>query len=188
MNKLKINIGSGYKRYPDFINIDRDPMCSPNFVVDLEKDKLPFDDNSVCEVKARHILEHLGDGFFHCLQELYRVCEDGAVIDITVPHHRHEYFLNDPTHKRPITVDGLTLFSKKYNDYCVSIDDGSSKLGHYYNVDFEVIWSDYAYDSRYNHMIQAVKEDPALRIQWEQILHENNNIRVETYVKLLVVK
>lgn len=185
---MKINIGGGYKRYPDFLNIDYDKNANPDYVLDLEKDILPFDDSTVEEVKAHHILEHLGDGFFHCMKEIYRVCEDGAIVDIVVPHHRHEYFLNDPTHKRPITPDGLQLFSKKHNNYCISIEDGSSKLGNYFDVDFEVLWVDYNYNPNYLPLIEEAKIDQNKKRILEQVLSECNNVIIETKVKLVVVK
>ena len=35
---MKLNLGSGYKRVPGFVNIDSSPACKPDYVVDLEKD------------------------------------------------------------------------------------------------------------------------------------------------------
>jgi len=110
---MKINLGSGYKRFDGFVNVDNNHDAEPDYIVDLEKDKLPFDDNSVDEIKAHHILEHIGDGFFHLMQEMYRVCEDGAVIDIQVPHHRHEVFFGDVTHIRPITTESRDSSAKR---------------------------------------------------------------------------
>jgi hypothetical protein len=34
---MKLNIGSGYKRYEDFLNIDDDPLVSPDYIVNLEE-------------------------------------------------------------------------------------------------------------------------------------------------------
>jgi predicted SAM-dependent methyltransferase len=112
---MRISIGSGEKRIDDFINCDYDPLTNPDYCFDLEKDPFPFPDNSVDEVLASHVLEHLGDGYFHCIKELYRVCKHGAVIHVNVPHHRNDNFADDPTHKRPITVRGLKLFSKSFS-------------------------------------------------------------------------
>ncbi len=46
---------------------------------------------------------------------MYRVCRDGAVISISVPHPRHDDFINDPTHVRVVTPELLNLFNKKLN-------------------------------------------------------------------------
>lgn len=184
---MNINIGSGYKKPDGYIHVDADPSTNPDHVVNLEKDKLPFDNNSVDNVQAHHILEHLGEGYFHCLQELYRVCKDGALIDIVVPHHRHDFFLNDPTHRRPITVSGLQLFSKKFNKECIINNDGSSKLGMLYDVDFEVVHFEYAFDP----ITKPLFEPPMTPEKESQIqfaVHTQNNIVMETHVVLSVCK
>lgn len=183
---MKLNIGGGYKKFDGFLNVDYDDHCNPDFVCDIEKEKLPFTDNSVDEVKAHHILEHLGEGYFHFLKELYRVCEDGAIIDIIVPHHRHDNFLNDPTHRRPITVDGLRMFSKSYNDYCIKIGDGCSKLGHYFDVDFEIEKFEYHFASEYGELLDNPTEENQAFLR--QAIMTMNNVIVETHIILSVVK
>ena len=114
MSSIKINLGSGYKRIDGFINIDNDPAVNPDYVVNLESDKLPFNDSEVNEVIASHILEHIGAGYIPLIKELYRVCEDGAILHITFPYHRSDWYTDDPTHLRPLTSNSFKLFSKKY--------------------------------------------------------------------------
>jgi len=183
---LKLNIGGGYKRYDGFLNVDYDSHCNPDYVCDVEKEILPFEDNSIEEVKVHHILEHLGEGYFYFLKELYRVCQDGATIDVVVPHHRHDNFLNDPTHRRPITIEGLRMFSKKYNDYCIKIEDGCSKLGNYFDVDFEIEKFEYYFASEYNDLLNNPTEENQSTIR--QAITTLNNVIVETHIVLSVVK
>lgn len=191
---IKLHLGSGHKRYKGYINVDYDEHCKPDVVLNLEKDNFPWEDNSVSGVIAHHVFEHLGDGYFHFLQELYRVCENGALIDVVVPHHRHDYFLNDPTHKRPITVDGMLLFSKKHNQYCIDINDGSSKLGMFYNVDFEIVETNFKLDENnpllknYMSMAKQLKEGTQEQKEFEAMVRERNNIISETHFKLKVIK
>lgn len=180
---MNINIGAGYTRIPGFVNVDSDHHCEPDFIVDLEKDKLPFEDNSVDRVIAHHILEHIGEGYFHLLQELYRVCKPGALIDIRVPHHFHETFINDPTHRRPITVEGLRLFSQKVNQHEIKTGGRSSTLGIMFGVDFEVVHFDFVYDGFYDEILKTNTRD-----QNERLLREAVNTVVETHVVLTVVK
>jgi SAM-dependent methyltransferase len=180
---MNINIGAGYKRYPDFINIDSDPNCKPDHLVNLEKDILPLADNSVGKVIAHHILEHLGEGYFHLLQELYRVCKHGAIIDIRVPHPNHEVYLNDPTHKRPITVDGLRLFSKQFNKLEIARNGSSSTLGIMYDVDFEIINYEYIHDSFYDEIKRTLPKP-----QLERLFREALNTTIEIHIQLMVVK
>jgi hypothetical protein len=180
---MKINIGSGYEKIDGFISIDYDEKLNPDYCLDIEKDNLPFDDNTVTTVIAHHILEHLGEGYFHCLQELYRVCQHGAVIDIRVPHPRHDAYLADPTHRRPITPMGLTLFSKKFNKYCREIKAASSLLGELFDVDFEILDWQHVPEEKYR---EALKDKPIEFI--EEYISERNNIVKEFHIRLTVVK
>ena len=50
------------------------------------------------------------------MKELYRICKNNSIIDIVVPHPRHDDFLSDPTHVRPITDMTLSLYDKELND------------------------------------------------------------------------
>jgi len=180
---MKINIGSGDTKYDDYFTIDYDKNSNPDYVVDLEKEKLPFEDNSVEVVIAHHIFEHLGEGYFHCLQELYRVCKHGAIIDVKVPHPRHDAYLADPTHRRPITPMGLNLFSKKFNQVCREKGFPSSRLGEYYNVDFEIVDFKYIPDQRVSFKTQSMTPE-----QLQQYSDECNNVISEIHIRLSVIK
>jgi SAM-dependent methyltransferase len=180
---MKLNIGGGDVKLEGFVNLDYDKLSNPDYVVDLEKDRFPFEDNTVETVVAHHILEHLGEGYFHCLQEIYRVCKHGALIDIRVPHHRHDSFASDPTHRRPITIVGLQLFSKKFNKHCRDAGYASSRLGDFFNVDFEVLDYKYIPDDRCKVKFQAFTPE-----QLEDYANEHNNIISEVHVKLVVIK
>jgi SAM-dependent methyltransferase len=180
---MKLNIGGGDVRIEGFVNLDYDTLSNPDYVVDLEKDIFPFEDNTVETVVAHHVLEHLGEGYFHCLQEIYRVCKHGAVVDVRVPHHRHDSFASDPTHRRPITIVGLQLFSKKFNKHCREVGYASSRLGEYFNVDFEVLDYKYIPDDKCR-----VKFESFTSEQLEDYANEHNNIISEVHVKLIVIK
>lgn len=178
---MKINIGSSDDKFEGFLNIDYDKNCNPDYCFDIEKDIWPFEDNSVDEVIAHHILEHLGEGYFHVMKELYRVCKHGALIDIRVPHHRHEHFYSDPTHRRPITIAGMWLFSKKYND--LKKDTRASRLAYYYDVDFEVVDALEIPQEQYIEMFNGKPIEEVSRY-----MDERNNIIQEVYIKLAVIK
>jgi cyclopropane fatty-acyl-phospholipid synthase-like methyltransferase len=178
---MKLHLGSGDRRYEGFVNVDYDQRCNPDYHLDIEKSVWPFADDSVDQVIAHHVLEHLGEGYFHVLQELYRVCQHGAMIDIVVPHHRHDQFANDPTHRRAITPDGLWLFSKKYNNSWK--DSAASRLAYYYGVDFEVADVTNIPDPLYIPVFTGKTVEEV-----EQYMHEHNNIIKEVNIKLVVIK
>lgn len=180
---MKINIGAGNTRLDGFVNIDYDIKSNPDYCLNIEKDNLPFDNSSVSAVVAHHVLEHLGEGYFHCLQELYRVCKHGATIDVRVPHPRHDAYLADPTHRRPITPLGLQLFSKKFNKLCREQGAASSLLGEYFDVDFEIVTWEYVPEERYRHSLADKTKEYI-----DEYISERNNVVSEIHIKLVVVK
>ncbi len=180
---MKINIGSGIARIEGFLNVDSDSLCNPDYIVNLETDLLPFDDNTIEEVRAHNILEHIGPGFFHLIKELYRVCKDGALIDIVVPHPFHDVFYGDLTHVRPITVQSLRQLSKTISDY--EKDKFSNWSGHanILDVDFEIVRFEYDFDEEF---IKRNKNTPHEDIEW--MIRSTNNAVKEIKVLMMVNK
>ena len=138
---MKINLGAGYSKYEGFLTVDNDPATSPDFLVDFETDKLPFDDNSVEQVLAFHVLEHIGKGFLPLLQEIYRVCKDQSTIFIKVPYYRSDMFSGDCGHVRAVTGQQFDQFSKKKNIESITNNEGNSHYALYLNIDFEKVES-----------------------------------------------
>ena len=139
MNTLKLNLGCGEKKLPDYINVDK--FGTPDIKHDLESFPWPWETNSVSEIQLIHVLEHLGKDveiYFGIFKEMYRICRDGAEILIKVPHFRHQFFYDDPTHVRAITPLGLQLFSKKLNRQWIEKKASNSPLGIYLDIDFEL--------------------------------------------------
>ena len=194
---MKINIGSGFKRIEGFLNIDSDPGVSPDYVINLDdpKVKLPFDDSSVSEIKAHHILEHIGSGFIPLMIELWRVSEHGCLLDILVPHHFHDNFYGDPTHKRPITVSGMDLFSKKSNIKHIADNNSYNGLALKFGIDFDLEHYEFEPDPFYKPLIDRIealrkagtlKDDDAFTFQ--RLMREGNNVALNTIIKMRAVK
>jgi hypothetical protein len=127
---------------PGYVNVDLSPACNPDVLCDLEVFPWPWGDNSVDGVLFNHSLEHLGEHskvFLGMMKELYRICRNGAEIEINVPHPRHDNFISDPTHVRIITPLLLTLFDRAANDECQRRGAANTPLAHYLNVDFRIV-------------------------------------------------
>lgn len=138
---LKLNLGCGNRKMAGFVNVDCVAVCQPDMVVDLEQTPWPWADSSVDEIKLIHVLEHLGQQtgvFLAIVKEIYRVCRDGARIEIIVPHPRSDTFLGDPTHVRPVTGQMLSLFSQKLNREWAEMGAANTPLGIILDVDFEI--------------------------------------------------
>lgn len=180
---MKLNIGSGYVKIPGFLNVDHDPLVEPDFLADLENLELPIDDNCVDEVMAHHVLEHIGPGYFTLLQEIYRVCSDGAILNIRVPHHRSEIQYSDPTHVRFITLEQMKLFSKKYNQFHIDTYGSSSGFGLKLNVDFEIVDYRYSPYPKWEERFKTMTNE-----QIEEVVMDYNNVFHEMHIIMKVVK
>ena len=112
---MKLNLGCGSKILDGYTNVDKFDYYKPDIVHDLEITPYPFEESSIDEILLSHVLEHVGQNpniFNNIIKELYRICKNKSVINIRVPHPRHDDFISDPTHVRPITIMGLQLYDK----------------------------------------------------------------------------
>ncbi len=106
--KLHLGCGNDYKK--GYVNCDISAEVNPDKVVDLEK-KLPFKDDSVTEVLANHVFEHVHN-LVPLMHELYRVCKKNAKIIIRTPFYSAWGQFNDPTHVRFFTPWTFNYFEK----------------------------------------------------------------------------
>ena len=107
---MKLHLGCGNDKRKSYVNCDISKDVKPDKVVDLEK-KLPFKTNSVDEILANHVLEHVKN-FVKAMHEMHRVCKRGALIKIRVPFYSAWGQFNDPTHVRFFTPFTFNYFSK----------------------------------------------------------------------------
>ncbi len=111
---LKLNIGSGRRRLPGFLSVDNNANAGEVDVAhDLERLPWPFDASSAGEVVMEHSLEHLEDTI-GTVRELYRICADGAKIEIRVPHLSCAW--NHPGHKKAIGVGLFDHFDPQHDE------------------------------------------------------------------------
>jgi SAM-dependent methyltransferase len=113
--KLKISIGSGRIRKKGFVTVDKMPFIDGNgeqmvdYVIDLERQRLPFPDNSADEIHADNVLEHIGfstdnpdglEALIFVLNECHRVLAPGGIFKGNVPVFGSVKAVSDITHKR----------------------------------------------------------------------------------------
>ena len=138
---MKLNLGCGNKLLKGYVNLDKFSYYKCDVTHDLEKFPYPFKNDSVNEILLSHVLEHIGqqpDTFINIIKELYRICTNNALIVINVPHPRHDDFISDPTHVRPITVLGLSLYDKEQNEIWQSKGAANTPLGLILGIDFKI--------------------------------------------------
>lgn len=177
---MKLNLGCGGKKLPNYINVDAQAEAAPDVVLDIGREVFPWPDSSIDGVLAMHIFEHLPPKeFFHCLKEIYRVCKPDAHLGVIVPHPRHDVFLNDPTHVHAITPDGMLLFSRKHAEAMRARGiEGITTYAPYIRVDFD--------------LIEPVRKvvDPRIKEgdNWVEMERTQNNVVVEYRFTMRVVK
>lgn len=93
-----LQLGAGEKHRPDAVNVDLVETTGPDVVHDLNERPWPFPDGRFAEVLAFDVVEHLDD-IVRTMEEVHRVCEDGATVRITVPHFSCANAFTDPTHR-----------------------------------------------------------------------------------------
>lgn len=105
-----LNLGSGRKPSPEAVNLDLTPDTDPDVIHDLNRHPWPFPDGRFGEVLAYDVIEHLGD-VVATMEEIHRVCRDGAVVRVTLPHYSCANAFTDPTHRHYFGYFSFDCFS-----------------------------------------------------------------------------
>jgi predicted SAM-dependent methyltransferase len=107
-----LNIGAGISYLPGFTNIDISDKADVQ--LDLNSDRLSFDDNSVDLVFTYHCLEHL-DNYLFALGEIHRVLRHEGTLLMGVPYVTlTEFNLVNPYHKQNFNEYSFDFFG----DWC----------------------------------------------------------------------
>ena len=117
---MKLHLGCGNDIKKGYLNCDISKEVNPDKIVDLEK-RLPFKNNSVSEIIANHVFEHVRN-FVPLMHEIHRVCKKGAVIKIKTPFFSAWGQYNDPTHVRFFTPFTFNYFKKGNYSHEVSVN------------------------------------------------------------------
>lgn len=139
---MKLDIGCGTRKQDGFIGVDSIAFEGVDVVADL-RERWPFEDNSVDEIAASHVIEHFtGKERVHLVNEMYRVMKPGAKATITIPHWGSCRAYGDPTHQwPPVSEFWFYYLSKEWR-----LTQGNAPhtdATHWadgFNCDFEATW------------------------------------------------
>jgi ubiquinone/menaquinone biosynthesis C-methylase UbiE len=107
----KLNIGCGNKKKEGFFGVDKFKSDALDMIADIET-TLPFLDSSIHEIWMDNVIEHIRD-IPTLMQELHRVCIDGATITIITPHFASLASWRDPTHFHHLSYFSMDHFEKR---------------------------------------------------------------------------
>jgi hypothetical protein len=186
--KKRINLGCGLKKFKNFLNVDKYAVVNPDQVVDLEQFPWPWKDSEFDHIVAKDILEHLGatgDDFIKVIKEMYRISGNGAIWEIVVPHWRCDTALDDPTHKRAITVGMFHLFNKRNLIQKAQNGDTESLLGFEHDIDIEVCDIQFEYTAPYE---ARMKQGKITQEELDYSINHLNNVALATRILIQVHK
>lgn len=155
---MKLNIGCGFNKLDGYINVDQFPECNPDVLWSLEETPWPFEESSVDELVAHHVLEHLGQEtkvFFAIIKELYRLMRHDGVMHITVPHPYHPTFTSDPTHVRAFNRQTFEMMDRAKNLDWVERSVNITMLALMMDINFETVRARQTYDASWRRKIEA---------------------------------
>ena len=185
---MKLNLGSGSKILKGYVNVDKFQYYNPDVVHDLEKFPYPFEDNSIDEILLSHVLEHIGqnpDVFNNIIKELYRICKNNSIVDIRVPHPRHDDFISDPTHVRPITILGLQLYDKSMNEKWEKMKAANTPLALIHEVNFTIKDINFVLEKKYIKLLENKEID---QNELQEYIRKYNNVVKEMKIKWVALK
>ncbi|NQU07597.1 MAG: methyltransferase domain-containing protein [Candidatus Abyssubacteria bacterium] len=114
-----LHLGCGNKKAPEALGIDFNSKSQADIIHDLDKSPWPLESNTFERVICEHVLEHLSD-LVCAMAEVYRVCKDGASVEIVTPHFSNVNSWDDPTHKHHFTLASFDYF---HEDHPLSYGD-----------------------------------------------------------------
>ena len=112
-----LNIGCGNDVRSNYINLDKVILPGVDIVWDANQYPYPLEDECITRVLMINVLEHIPNTI-GMIEELYRICKPGALINIRVPYWNSLEQSTDPTHVRTFNELSFDYFDPS-KDLCI---------------------------------------------------------------------
>lgn len=162
-----LNFGCGNKYHEECVNVDINDEVYPDVVADLSQ-PLPFKDGSFEKVALSHVLEHFAKPL-RVMEEVWRVCKDGALVYIVSPHPYSVWAWGDPDHKAVISPEWMGFVSWPIYDANWKIKSPMSQLRPACDFDvteYRVVPVGDEIEGNVEYLLRAVK--PIRKEWWEE--------------------
>jgi len=118
MNKIRLDIGCGTKKFEGFTGLDKMKIPGVDIVHDLEVFPYPLDDESCEFIIGSHIIEHIKPWFtIEFFNELWRIMDWNGILRLMYPEGGSYSFWQDPTHCNGFNVTTFQYFDPEYKMY-----------------------------------------------------------------------
>jgi SAM-dependent methyltransferase len=104
-----LDIGCGIAKTPGALGIDSNPGTQADLIHDLNSYPWPLDNDAFDCVICSHIVEHVAD-LIRFMEEVHRVSQPGALVEIVTPHFSSRFSFTDPTHVRHLGLRSFDYF------------------------------------------------------------------------------
>lgn len=124
----RLNLGCGNDVKPGWTNLDIAPLPGVDVVHDLNRQPLPFEDQSFDYVECIDVLEHVKE-LPDVMREIHRVLAPGGRLHVEGPHFTSYTWAMDPTHRRAFAINTFEFFMK----------DSLHGRGYYFDYSFSSV-------------------------------------------------
>lgn len=114
---VMLDLGCGTRKKQGSIGIDLIAHPGVDVVGDVVEVLKEFPAGSVDEIVSSHFVEHVAN-LETLVEQIVRVCKNGARIELVVPHFSNPYFYSDYTHRQPFGLYTFCYFAE-YDRSCL---------------------------------------------------------------------
>ena len=184
----RLNMGCGLKKIEGFVNVDDNATVVPDKVVDFNTFPWPFADNEFDHIVAKDILEHLGDtgnDFIKVIKEMYRITTNGGIWEVQCPHWRCDVALDDPNHKRLVTMGMFNMFNKRMILDKLQAGGSESTYAFTHDIDIEICDMQFEYTPPWQ---ERVRQGNISQDELNYALNNFNNVALSTMYLIQIHK
>jgi len=109
-----LHLGCGKKKYPGSFGVDFGHSTAADLTWDLDETPWPLPADTFHRVYMVSVLEHV-ENVVAVMEEVWRVCQDGAEVRIYSPHASSHHLWTDPTHRRGFTSGSFKYFTDDFS-------------------------------------------------------------------------